>query len=111
MNTGIFYDPLFLQHETGLHPENPDRLSWIVAEFQRTGIWDRCSHPACRDATLEELSLVHDPAYVRRVREMAESGGGALDPETIVSAMSCAAAVRQSLRFGTILMRAAPPAR
>ncbi len=26
MNTGIFYDPLFLKHETGLHPENPDRL-------------------------------------------------------------------------------------
>ncbi len=94
MNTGIFYDPLFLQHETGLHPENPDRLSWIVAEFQRTGLWDRCLHPACRDATVEELSLVHDPAYLRRVREMAESGGGALDPETVVCAKSYAAAVR-----------------
>ena len=94
MNTGIFYDPLFLKHETGLHPENPDRLAWILAELQRTGLWDRCLHPACRDATVEELCLVHDPGYVRRVREMAESGGGALDPETVVSANSYAAAVR-----------------
>ena len=94
MKTGIYYDPLFLQHETGLHPENPDRLAWIIAEFRRTDLWDRCLHPACRDATVEELCLVHDPAYVRRVREMAESGGGMLDPETVVSATSYAAAVR-----------------
>jgi acetoin utilization deacetylase AcuC-like enzyme len=94
MDTGIFYDPLFMQHETGLHPENPDRLSWMTAEFRRAGLWDRCLHPACRDATLDELRLVHDPAYVRRVREMAESGGGMLDPETIVSPKTCAAAVR-----------------
>ena len=90
MNTGIYYDPLFLRHETGLHPENPDRLKWVEEEFRRKGLWDRCLHPACRDATLEELSLVHEPAYVRRVREMAESGGGTLDPETVVSSMSSA---------------------
>ena len=55
MSTGIFYDPLFLKHETFLHPENPDRLAWILAEFRRTGLWERCLHPECRDATVEEL--------------------------------------------------------
>jgi acetoin utilization deacetylase AcuC-like enzyme len=92
--TGIFYDPLFLRHETGVHPECPDRLIWIVAQLEQTGLWQRCLHPRCRDATLEELCLVHDRAYVDHVRALAESGGGALDSETVLSGMSYAAAVR-----------------
>jgi acetoin utilization deacetylase AcuC-like enzyme len=42
-------------------------------------------HVEGRQATVEELQLAHDPRYIDVVRQVAESGGGALDPDTIVS--------------------------
>lgn len=45
-------------------------------------------HREGRHATAEELALAHDPAYVARVRALAEAGGGPLDADTVVSAGS-----------------------
>ena len=49
-------------------------------------------HLEARQATPEELALAHDPAYVERVRALAEAGGGALDADTRVRAGSWEAA-------------------
>jgi acetoin utilization deacetylase AcuC-like enzyme len=38
-----------------------------------------------RHATEDELALAHDPAYIRRVREKSEAGGGAFDQDTPAS--------------------------
>jgi len=51
--------------------------------------------PPPREATVEDLSLVHTPAYVERVRRICEEeGGGALDLDTPLSRDSYAAARR-----------------
>jgi acetoin utilization deacetylase AcuC-like enzyme len=42
-------------------------------------------HLEGRHATVQELSLAHDAAYVERVRGLVDGGGGALDPDTPVS--------------------------
>ncbi len=42
---------------------------------------------------MEAITRVHDPAHVARVRQLAEAGGGRLDPDTIASADSFDAAV------------------
>jgi acetoin utilization deacetylase AcuC-like enzyme len=42
-------------------------------------------HHEGRHATPDELALAHDAAYIARVRAMAESGGGRLDGDTVVS--------------------------
>ena len=43
-------------------------------------------------ATIEELELAHDPAYIRSVKAVAERGGGRLDADTVVSSGSWEAA-------------------
>ncbi len=93
-STALYYDDAFLRHETGQHPECPDRLNWIVARLKDGGLWGRCEHPPCPDASLDDLCLVHKPDYVQHVERMAESGGGMLDQETIVSKGSYSAAVK-----------------
>ncbi|MFL5489255.1 MAG: histone deacetylase [Gemmatimonadaceae bacterium] len=45
-----------------------------------------------RHATVDELELAHDPAYVRSVRVLAEQGGGRLDADTVASSGSWDAA-------------------
>ena len=63
------------------HPESPPRL--VAVERRLEGAdwlgWERRRAPA---ATREELELVHTPAHVAAVRELSESGGGAIDVET-----------------------------
>jgi acetoin utilization deacetylase AcuC-like enzyme len=94
MTTLLLYDPLCLTHETGDRPECPARLEVTVEELKKQGAWERCEHAPARDATLEELTLVHTPAYIEEVRRLAQQGGGLLDPDTIVSPGSYDAAVR-----------------
>jgi len=42
-------------------------------------------HVEARHATEDELALAHDLAYIRTVREIAASGGGRLDADTVES--------------------------
>ena len=93
-STALFHDPIFLQHDTGDHPECAARLNWIAEHLKEAGLWDRCLHPRCRDASVEELCLVHDRDYVSGIKALAEQGGAMLDPDTICSRKSYAAAVR-----------------
>jgi acetoin utilization deacetylase AcuC-like enzyme len=70
------------------HPERPARLEAIEARLRRTPLWETLPHRAPEPATDEVLTSVHTRAYVARVRELAGSGGGALDPDTAVSPAS-----------------------
>jgi acetoin utilization deacetylase AcuC-like enzyme len=75
------------RHDTGWeHPEHVGRLRAIPRALR----WDpelfgALLHLESRHANAEELALAHDPAYVRMVREVAEAGGGRLDPDTVAS--------------------------
>jgi acetoin utilization deacetylase AcuC-like enzyme len=78
------------RHDTGWnHPEHVGRLRAIPRalrdDFELFALLD---HREARHATADELSLVHDPRYVEAVRAIAESGGGRLDADTVVSAGS-----------------------
>jgi len=92
--TILLYDDLFLCHETGAHPESPDRLRWIVAHLKSAGIWEACRRVTPRDATVNEIESVHGKEYVQVLKEFAEDGGGQLDVDTVVSPRSYDAAVR-----------------
>jgi acetoin utilization deacetylase AcuC-like enzyme len=46
------------------------------------------------EANLDQLSLVHSPAYLRELAAFCEAGGGDLDPDTYATADSFAAARR-----------------
>ncbi len=74
-------------HDTGWnHPEHVGRLRAIPRALRYDfDLFDTIEHREGRHATAEELALAHDPAYVERVRAMADAGGGRIDGDTVVS--------------------------
>ena len=91
--TLLYRDPLFLRHETGRHPENPDRLRAIEARLCAAGLIDRCTPGTYQPLTPDAVARVHGPAVVEAVRALAEQGGGRLDADTVLSAESYHAAL------------------
>jgi acetoin utilization deacetylase AcuC-like enzyme len=81
--TLLYYDPQFLEHETGSgHPERPQRLIQVVRHLERKGLDTRCSRPAWQSATDEQLALVHSLDYAEHVRQFAARGGGRIEEDT-----------------------------
>jgi acetoin utilization deacetylase AcuC-like enzyme len=106
----LYTDPLFLEHRAEGHPECPDRLRAILDHLDRCGLGKSLGKGKTRDATPDELALVHDPAYVEDVRRVSERGGGWLDGDTYLNGSSHAAAVRAAGTVVEASMRAAADA-
>lgn len=94
-DAAIFFDPLFEQHETGFgHPERPERLPVALSALKESGLLDKVEVKSPRDATVDEIELVHTPKYIEVVKKVADSGGGNLDMDTALSGASYRAALR-----------------
>jgi acetoin utilization deacetylase AcuC-like enzyme len=93
MRVGVVYDPVYLKHDTGTHPENASRLESIVTHLETTGTWNELIHISPRPASPEELKLAHSASLIREIEEMAAQGGGMVDPDTVVSKGSFKAAL------------------
>jgi acetoin utilization deacetylase AcuC-like enzyme len=85
---GFVYDPIFLDHDTGTHVENGARMTATMELLESSGLLTRLQRIDARAATAAELELVHDPRYVAGVRRAAESGGGWVDPDTLITPRS-----------------------
>jgi acetoin utilization deacetylase AcuC-like enzyme len=93
-DTGValFYHPAFLEHDTGYHPESPDRLRAIVEALDAHGIPPSCLlRPEPVDMAL--LQQVHDARYIAAVQRVAGSGGAYWDVDTYISPRSYQAAL------------------
>jgi acetoin utilization deacetylase AcuC-like enzyme len=84
-----------LDHETGDHPERAARITAIERELsEREWLgYERAEAPPVARAALE---AVHPPAYVNRIEEICERGGGMLDMDTVASARSYEAALHSA---------------
>ncbi|MDB4899705.1 MAG: hypothetical protein JWN53_1513, partial [Gemmatimonadetes bacterium] len=82
------------RHDTGWgHPEHVGRLRAIPRALRHdVELFHQLEHREARHATADELALAHDARYVQGVRALAESGGGRLDADTVVSEGSWLAA-------------------
>ena len=85
MKVGFVYDPIYLEHNTGQHPENANRLRAIMRYLERTGPWQQLVALTPTVAAVPAIALVHDREYIAQVRELAEKGGGQLDADTVMS--------------------------
>ncbi|MDY6899641.1 MAG: histone deacetylase [Cyanobacteriota bacterium] len=89
----IIYSEEFLEHLTGRgHPERPERLSAVVsalkeAAFSQQIEW-RSPTPVTQNSPLAVIEEIHSPRYIRKVRDIANDGGGFLDTDTYVSPKS-----------------------
>ena len=83
-------------HDTGsAHPECPGRLYAIEDQLISTGLRDTLRYVDAPEVTAEQLLRVHTREHVESVSAMIpDSGYARLDPDTIVSPNSLAAAFR-----------------
>ena len=88
MKAGLVYDPIYLEHDTGDHVENSQRLVAAMSYLKETGIKEKLTCLPPRPALLEELEMIHTPEYISYVKSKAEKGGGWLDPDTVMSPRS-----------------------
>ncbi len=91
---GWVYDPFYLEHDTGEHPENSRRLLSILALLEECGLLSSLTAVPAVDANEADLELVHSPEMIQWVRERAESGQRWLDADTVVCPRSYAVALR-----------------
>jgi acetoin utilization deacetylase AcuC-like enzyme len=81
-------------HETGaVHPERPERVGAVLEGIRQAGLDGAVVRLPHRRATSEELARVHSSLYLKALEDFCESGGGALDADTVVSSGSWPAAL------------------
>lgn len=91
----VYFDPIFEEHKTGHgHPERPERLPVAMEALNDSGLLEQVEVREPREATDDEIGLVHMDGYVKQVRKMSESGGGHLDMDTALSADTYRAALK-----------------
>jgi len=86
MKTGFYSHPLFLEHDTGAHPENAERLRAIRNRLQSEGILDQLELRSGRQATSQDISMLHSEDLFDQVRQASEEGRQNLQsPDCVVS--------------------------
>jgi len=93
MKVGFVYDPIYLKHDTRQHVENAARLEAIISHLEQTQLIRQLTPIKPRAASVEELSLVHHKQHISYIQEVAQKGGGWLDPDTVMSTDSYQAAL------------------
>ncbi len=92
--SGFLIDDRFRLHDPGpRHVESPRRLADVQQAVDGSGIADRWHRIQPRPAGIEELTLVHSPEHIERIRQACLKAPSCLDPDTWVSAGSYDTAV------------------
>ncbi len=92
--TLLYTDPVFLEHDTGQHPEHARRLEHITARLESQKRLAACARVKWEAASVDQIALVHDRRYIGQIDELAQRGGGRPDVDTVVSPASYRVALR-----------------
>ncbi|MHB8219052.1 MAG: histone deacetylase family protein [Acidimicrobiales bacterium] len=79
-------------HVSPDHPEHPDRIGAVTAAITDLRLGSEVRWAPERAARPDELARAHDPAYLSRLEEFCQRGGGQLDPDTFAVTDSWSAA-------------------
>ena len=82
-----------LAHETGSHPECPDRIRSIESTLDEAG-WPGLDLVEARPAGRDQLERVHSARHVDAIERFCAAGGGMLDIDTVAVQASWDAALR-----------------
>jgi len=86
------HHPSSLAHDTGPHPERPDRITAIERELEARG-WLGYAREQAPAVQREVLESVHPREYVEAIERFSAEGGGMLDSDTAASPGSFEAAL------------------
>jgi len=88
--TGIAFDPIVRRHDTGPeHPERPARGSAVFDYLRYTGLLDSLDQLDVRQASDDDLALVHTRPYIELVKREVEQRREQLSTgDTVISEAS-----------------------
>ncbi len=92
MATCYVYDVIEQQHTLSGHPESRARLQSTMQQLQQSGLLTKLQKLDFTPLGEEQLAVCHRPAYIHRVAQLANRGGGYLDPDTYLAGKSYQAA-------------------
>ncbi len=84
----LIYDDRFLAHETGDHPESPERLRTVWRAISQSPLRDRWQVEGAQGIAEERLCQVHTRDYLDQLDHFARRGGGRIEDDTVVSRVS-----------------------
>jgi acetoin utilization deacetylase AcuC-like enzyme len=88
-STGIISSEIYLDHQTGGHPESPRRAEALYGLAGKLLAGPgRFVGLAPVKAELSQIEAVHTPRYVAALQRFCRSGGGPIDRDTLVSPAS-----------------------
>ena len=93
-------DDVFLQHDTGKHPECAARLEHVYARLDDSGLLKCVRLLSPIAAADDDLLLCHSAEYLASLRRVAEAGGGRVEGDTVMSKRSAEVA---RLAAGTLI--------
>jgi acetoin utilization deacetylase AcuC-like enzyme len=85
MTTAYVYDPAFLEHNRPGHVECRERLETAMHVLSQQELLGRMEAVQPTPVPTEHLLAVHHEHYVKHAAEVAERGGGNLDPDTYLN--------------------------
>ena len=96
MNAALVADPLCETHDPGHgHPEQPGRFRAVLDALEKAGLTEKMARLKARDASLDELELVHGAHYLQAAEREIRDGADKLSTgDTNVHVHSWAAARR-----------------
>ena len=86
--TLLYSKPCFLNHETGDHPEQAERIRGIPDRLRQAGLQRQCGRVEFEPVTRERLARVHSPGYIDEIWATSKSGGDHIEADTIVGPSS-----------------------
>ncbi|VAX16499.1 Deacetylases, including yeast histone deacetylase and acetoin utilization protein [hydrothermal vent metagenome] len=89
----IYYDPVFLEHGAGTHPECAARLEAIVPRLRGAAFAGELVWPTPKPARLADIELVHTAGYTKFAEAEIKRGVTHLDADTTVCPRSWEAAL------------------
>jgi acetoin utilization deacetylase AcuC-like enzyme len=107
-------------HDPGAgHPERRERIEAVLTALRAPDLGAAVAWCEARLATRDDVERVHSPRYLDGLERLAETGGGALDADTVLSRESWRAAlaaagvamgaVEQGIARGTAFGATRPP--
>ena len=89
MTTALIYDPAYLKHETGHHPESPLRLKAILAALEGDELlWARAKKLQPIAASDEDITRCHSTRLIKQLKSLCERGVAFVDLDTALSSDS-----------------------
>ncbi|MFO0922462.1 MAG: histone deacetylase [Pirellulales bacterium] len=88
----LYWDPRMMEHQTGSHPECPQRLAQLGRALEQDGWMKKCQLPQWEPAKNDVLQLVHNPDYLEKLPKWCEADAGYIEADTLVSTKSFSAA-------------------